>query len=138
MPSTKVLSHLFLQIVRNIISNYCSYISTHIHTYRVLSMNAHNVTYVPTSGGLHQQEKPLPVWLWPLLSGQKARDGVDGEKGEKGWKGYEGGAGLPGPKGEQGDVGETGEEGPQGPQVSRKCIFTSVVKNLDKKSVKHV
>ena len=71
------------------------------------------------TGGLHKtHDKPLPIWLMPLLSGQKARDGIDGEKGEKGWKGYVGGTGPNGDVGETGDRGAPGDTGPRGGGVS--------------------
>ena len=67
--------------------------------------------------------KPLPIWLWPLVAGQEARDGLDGEKGQKGWQGLPGETGPQGPRGiEEGEMGDEGDVGATGEMVNNVLI----------------
>ena len=86
-------------------------------------------------GGGPPWGKPLPIWLWPLIAGQDAKDGLDGEKGQKGWPGPPGVPGPPGPPGTEGEQGDRGSPGVDGEPVSiyncsiylcgpsQKCVF---------------
>ena len=81
---------------------------------------------VPKSQSLDQNfqfvyldQKPFPIWLWPLIRGMDGADGREGEKGEKGCPGIVGDRGSDGPPGtEKGRKGERGSHGTQGPRVS--------------------
>ena len=61
---------------------------------------------------------PVPLWLFPLLQGQKPLDGRDGEMGKQGWQGMQGNTGAVGDTGdEKGDTGYRGDMGDTGEKV---------------------
>ena len=61
---------------------------------------------------------PVPLWLFPLLQGQKVLDGRDGERGKQGWQGMQGNTGAVGDTGdEKGDKGSRGYMGDAGEKV---------------------
>ena len=80
----------------------------------------------PGKGGGPPSGKPLPIWLWPLIAGQDAKDGLDGEKGQKGWPGPPGVTGPPGPPGTEGEQGDIGSPGADGDPVSVIALFIYV------------